>query len=80
MAENVFDHCFEHLPPQGLRGCIMTEQRVKATLLLTKMTSFRQNVKSNDKKVLKRDEGKSEIRGVANLERRENQGVRYTVK
>ena len=58
----------------------MTEQRVKATLLLTKMTSFRQNVKSNDKKVLKRDEGKSEIRGVANLERRENQGVRYTVK
>lgn len=44
------------------------------------MASFRQNVESNIKKVLKRDEGKSEIGEGANLERRENQGVRFTFK
>ena len=57
MAENILSLCFERLQLRGHRDSITTEQHVKLTPGLTKMTSFRQNVKSKYLKVLESDEG-----------------------
>lgn len=48
--------------------------------MLTKITCFRQKVKSKCLKVLESDEGRAEIRGITNRERRESQGLRFTFK
>lgn len=44
------------------------------------MINFRQNMRSNSSKVLESDQRKADTREIANLERRENQGKRSTMK